>query len=55
MKRCTKITTKYKSVKSIFAHGGDSEKTKSHRSQLPPHLLNLRVTTFTTNVYILNK
>ena len=28
MKRSTTITTKYKSVKSIFAHGGDSEKTK---------------------------
>ena len=28
MKRSTTITTKYKSVKSIFAHEGDSEKTK---------------------------
>ena len=28
MKRSTTKTTNYKSVKSTFAHGGDSEKTK---------------------------
>ena len=31
MKRSATITIKYKSVKSIFAHGGDSEKTKYFR------------------------
>ena len=57
MKRSSIITTNYKSVKSTFAHGGDSEKTKRSLKSAATALIkfdNNHSHTVTSDVHILN-